>query len=130
MQREWDFERLSFVEGELSPLLVARSFTLAAGCERRYEHSEWADAIVVVHQGEIELECLAGTCARFGTGAVLCFDSLPLRTLRNGGRGPALLIAVSRRAGASLSTSRSAMRAAAPGASATDESRPSAASHQ
>ena len=81
------------------PRFVARTVTIAAGCERRYERSEWADAIVVVQTGEIELECLGGTCSRFGTGAVLCFDSLPLRTLRNAGREPAVLIAVSRRTG-------------------------------
>ena len=46
--------------------------------------------------GEIELECLGGTRSRFGTGALLCFDSLPLRTLRNAGREPAHLIALSR----------------------------------
>ena len=69
---------------------------LAAGCERRYERSEWADAIVLVERGEIELECLGGTRSRFATGALLCFDSLPLRTLRNAGGEAALLFAVAR----------------------------------
>ena len=49
-----------------------------------------------MQQGEIELECLGGTRSCFGAGALLCFDSLPLRTLRNAGGEPALLIAVSR----------------------------------
>jgi hypothetical protein len=99
MEREGDDQRLPFAEREPSPRFVARTVSFAPGCERRYARNEWADAIVVVQQGEIELVCLAGTCARFGAGAVLCFDSLPLRAVRNGGRGPALLIAVSRRPG-------------------------------
>jgi hypothetical protein len=84
---------------ELPPLFVARSVTVAAGCERPYELSEWADAIVLVQEGAIELECLGGTRSCFGTGALLCFDSLPLRTLRAAGGEPALLIAVSRLSG-------------------------------
>jgi hypothetical protein len=94
---------------ELPPYFVTHSVSLAPGCERRFEPGEWADAIVVVEQGEIELECLGGTCSRFATGSLLCFESLPLRTLRNAGSEPALLIAVSRR---------------------SDESSPGAASHE
>ena len=90
------FTATSLGHSDAPPHLVVRSVTLAAGCERPYEQSEWADAIVLVQQGEIELECLGGTRSCFGTGALLCFDSLPLRTLRNAGGEPALLIAVSR----------------------------------
>ena len=93
----------------MPPLFVTRTVTVAPGCERPFEPREWAGAIVVVEQGAIELECLGGTCSRFAAGAVLCFESLPLRTLRNAGREPALLIAVSRR---------------------TDEASPGAASHE
>jgi hypothetical protein len=81
---------------DLPRLFLARSVTVAAGCELPYEHGDWADAIVLVQQGEIELECLGGTRSCFGAGALLCFDSLPLRTLRNASGEPALLIAVSR----------------------------------
>jgi hypothetical protein len=80
----------------LPPLFVVRRVLVGPGRERLYEHGEWADAIVLVQAGEIELECVGGTRSRFGTGALLCFDSLPLRTLRNAGREPALLIALSR----------------------------------
>ncbi|MBA2533395.1 MAG: hypothetical protein H0V21_00120 [Rubrobacter sp.] len=54
-------------------------------------------ALVVVERGEIELECERGTRRRFGRGSVLWVSGLPLRALRNSGRGPALLVAVSRR---------------------------------
>ena len=98
MHEDRDDEPLSFVERRLPEGFAARTFTIAAGCERGYEQREWADSIIVVEEGVIELECLGGTRSRFAAGAVLCFDSLPLRTLRNTGREPALLSAVSRRA--------------------------------
>ena len=92
----------------LPPLFVVRRVMVGPGRERLYEHGEWADAIVLVRAGEIELECLGGTRSRFGTGSLLCFDSLPLRTLRNAGREPALLIALSRFSAADESSLRAA----------------------
>jgi hypothetical protein len=56
----------------------------------------WRDAIVFVETGEIELECCAGECRRFATGAVLCLAP-PLSMLRNCGADRARLIAISRR---------------------------------
>jgi hypothetical protein len=56
-------------------------------------HSEWAGALVVVETGPIELECLSGSRA---SGAVLFFDSLPLRTLRNRQWQPAVLSSLTR----------------------------------
>lgn len=61
-----------------------------------YEPSQWADALVVVEAGEIELECAGGARAVFGPGSVLFFDGLGLRTIRNVGRETVLLSAVSR----------------------------------
>jgi hypothetical protein len=81
---------------DLPPRFVARHVTVAAGGELPYERREWTDAIVLVRAGMIELECLGGTRRCFGSGALLCFDSLPLRTLRNAGDEPALLMALSR----------------------------------
>lgn len=54
------------------------------------------DAIVFVENGEVDLECVAGGRRRFTGGAVLCFPP-PVRLLRNCGREPARLIAISRR---------------------------------
>ncbi|HSF01554.1 MAG TPA: hypothetical protein VLA62_01000, partial [Solirubrobacterales bacterium] len=48
--------------------------------------------------GEIELECVRGSRHRFGRGDVLWLVGLPLRVLRCSGPGPAVLLAVSRRA--------------------------------
>ena len=56
----------------------------------------WRDAIAFVEEGEVELECVAGERPRFASGAVICFPP-PVRLLRNRGRRPARLIAISRR---------------------------------
>lgn len=77
---------------------VTRVVTVAAGCSRAYDASEWRDAIVVIECGEVELETAAGTCRSFGSGAILWLDGLPLRALNNRGTDPAVLVAVSRRA--------------------------------
>jgi hypothetical protein len=57
---------------------------------------EWRDALVVVGRGEVELEFAGGARRRFACGAVLCLARLSLRTLRNPGAEPALLVAVTR----------------------------------
>ena len=91
-----DSERLTFIGRKLPQGFAARHVAIDPGCERPYESTEWSDALVVVEAGELELECIGGTRARFDGGAVLFLDSLPLRTLRNCGRESLLLIAVSR----------------------------------
>jgi hypothetical protein len=91
-----DSERLSFTGRELPHGFAAHHVAIDPGCERPYESTEWSDALVVVEAGELELECIGGTRARFDGGAVLFLDSLPLKVLRNCGRKSLLLIAVSR----------------------------------
>jgi hypothetical protein len=74
-----------------------RILALAPGRERRYISAEWHDALVVVGRGEIELAGLTGGRRRFGRGAVLYLDGLPLRALQNRAAEPAVLVAVRRR---------------------------------
>lgn len=107
-------ESPSFARRRLSTRFDLQRVTIASGCELRYERSDWADAVVLLEEGELELECRGGTCARFRSGAVLVFDALPLRTLRNTGRVPVLLIGVSRRAD-SHATDESAARSTSHG---------------
>ena len=90
-------ERLSIAGRALPPAFVRREVTLAPGAERAYDAREWADALVVVERGEIELECHAGHLARFRHGDILWLTGLPLRVLRNNGAEPAVLVAVARR---------------------------------
>jgi hypothetical protein len=73
-----------------------RTVTVEAGSERSYDPAEWFDALVVVEQGEVELECRSGGSVRFMQGDVLWLTGLPLRALRNPGPDAAVLVAISR----------------------------------
>jgi hypothetical protein len=83
-------ERLSFLGKPLPGSFEIRVVVVAPGRER----------------GEIELECLGGTGWRFGRGDVLWLIGLPVRTLHNPGREPAVLAAVSRRRRGRAETTR------------------------
>ena len=73
-----------------------RSIELAPGEELLLDPSRWADAVVFVDGGELELECMHGARRSFARGAVLRLAP-PVRMLRNRGPGPVRLIAISRR---------------------------------
>lgn len=77
-------------------------------CERRvvvvppgaglpFDEDEWADALVLVARGAIELEGRGGLRRRLGRGAVLWLAGIPLRALHSCGPEPAVLVALSRR---------------------------------
>jgi hypothetical protein len=69
---------------------------VAPGHELGLEPGGLPDAIVVVEQGELELECRAGTCRLFAPGSMIPIARLPIAHLRNVGPGPLVLVAVSR----------------------------------
>jgi hypothetical protein len=73
-----------------------RRIVVAPGGERPYDESEWADALVVVEAGRLELESRSGNRCGFACGDVLWLIGLPLRVLRNRGAVPTVLVAVSR----------------------------------
>jgi hypothetical protein len=70
---------------------------LRAGQRRPTSAAEWADALVLVVRGTVEVECAAGGRRRLGTGTVVAPGWLPLVALRNPGDAPARLLAVRRR---------------------------------
>jgi len=74
-----------------------RVVELASDEELVVDASAWRDAIVFLESGEVELECCAGECRRFATGAVLCLRP-PVTVLRNCGADRARLVAITRRA--------------------------------
>jgi hypothetical protein len=88
---------LSFLDRPLPPAFELRTFVVAPGGERPYDGADWHDALVVVERGEIELAWSDRRRRRFARGAVLWLSDVPLRALRNRGREPAVLVAVSRR---------------------------------
>jgi hypothetical protein len=91
------FDGLAIAGRRLPPAFVRREIVIAPGDERPYDPEEWIDSLVVVKDGEIEVECDAGHLARFLRGDILWLTGLPLRVLRNRGAAPAVLVAVSRR---------------------------------
>ena len=90
-------ERLSFLDRRVPPQFQVRQIAVPPDAERTVQQGEWADALLVVERGRVEVECLDGARGSFGRGDVLCLRRLSLRLLRNRGRGPVLLIAISRR---------------------------------
>lgn len=76
----------------------ARTVELGPGQDLRIEAATWADEIVFLTSGEIEIECRSGAHRRFDTGAVICLSTLPLARVRSVGAEPARLLALSRRA--------------------------------
>jgi len=70
--------------------------TVPPGRTHEFVAAEWADALVVVEHGELEIECGSGGCARFPAGSVLTFAGLPIRYLHNRSTTPVVLSAVTR----------------------------------
>ena len=57
---------------------------------------EWADAIVVVEEGELELVGRQGGTLRIGVGGILWVSGVALRSLCNPGEVSTVLVAVRR----------------------------------
>jgi hypothetical protein len=77
-----------------------RMVVVAPGQRLAYDPAAWCDAVVVVEDGELEVEWLGGSRQRFLRGDVLCLSGLPLRALHSPGRAAVVLTVVSRRQGA------------------------------
>jgi hypothetical protein len=58
--------------------------------------SDLHGAIVLVEQGELELQCRRGTRRRFGHGSMITLARLPGSRIRSVGTGLLVLVAVSR----------------------------------
>jgi hypothetical protein len=71
-------------------------FRVAPGLELDVEPGGIPDAIMVVEQGELELECRSGTRRRFECGSMIPLGRLPAARFRSVGPGPLVLVAVSR----------------------------------
>lgn len=91
------FRPLSFLDRDLPAAFLLRVIVIAPGSEKAYEAAEWADSLVIVERGEIEVVCVGGATHPFRVGNILCPTALPLLALRNRTDLPAVLAAVSRR---------------------------------
>ena len=73
-----------------------RVYRAAPGRDLGLEPAPPTDAIAVVAQGELELQCRAGACRRFGRGSMIPLARLPVARLRSVGLRPLVLVAVAR----------------------------------
>jgi hypothetical protein len=85
--------------GAAGPRFERRVVVIAPGAARDYDAAEWRDAIVMVQRGEIEVEGRSGGRRRFGPGAVVWLDGLPLRAVHAVGAEAAALVSVRRSGG-------------------------------
>jgi hypothetical protein len=76
--------------------LRRRTVILPPGDVLDFVAADWADTLVVVERGELEIECRSGRRATFAADAVLTLVELPVRCLRNRGSEPLVLSAVTR----------------------------------
>ena len=82
--------------GPLRPGFTRRVFRIDVGLELGLELCRLPDAIVVVEEGELELECGSGTRRRFGPGSMIPIARVPVTHARSVGLGPLALVFVSR----------------------------------
>lgn len=80
----------------LPDLFVVSVVTLLPDEARRVDPGEWDDALVVVEQGNIEIEVTDGGRHTFERGAVLDLGGMSI-IMRNPGAGTAVVAAVRRR---------------------------------
>lgn len=73
-----------------------RTLVLQPGQAVAVNPAQWADTLVIVISGELELLCRSGRRARFASGAVLTLAGLPVRSLSNPRLEPLTLCTVSR----------------------------------
>ncbi len=73
--------------------------TIPPGSARLTRAPLWADALVVVQRGDVEVESAAGARETFHPGDVLCLEGVDVRLLRNPGPAEAELVSIRRSGG-------------------------------
>lgn len=81
------------------PRFRRRVVTIPPEATVPFVDAEWADAIVTVERGDVDLCCARGGRRRFTAGAILVLTGLGLRELHNAGVNDVVLVAFSRRPG-------------------------------
>jgi len=85
---------LPFVHGPPPPSIERRTVTVEPHASLAYDSDHWTDALVLLTEGNLQLEDLSGREWHLGRGSVLCLAELPLRRLHNPGLATAALIVV------------------------------------
>lgn len=91
-----DEDALPLPTGPPGPRFRRRVVTILPRTSIPFVAADWADAIVTIESGEIDLCCTRGGRRRFTQGAVLFLEGLSLRELQNPGPRDVVLVALSR----------------------------------
>jgi hypothetical protein len=91
-----DTDRISFLGARCPENFQLRTLILQPGDAIDCRRPDWADTLVLVERGELEIESSGGARAWFQEGAVLMFAGLALRRLGNSSGEPLVLSALSR----------------------------------
>jgi len=84
------------VRDDLPPTFHRWRVTIPPGSARPTRAQDWSGVLVLVEQGSLEVECMAGGRQTFRQGDMLALGWLPLRTLHNPGPSAAVLVATRR----------------------------------
>ena len=85
---------------DIGPLTVGFErwrMIIPPGTDRRTSADAWADALVIVEHGTVEVVCHDGGRQAFGRGSILCLSWVTVECLRNAGPGDAVIAAVRRK---------------------------------
>lgn len=88
--------RAAVLRPDLPPAFERWQVLLEPGEERLTDAAEWADAVVLIERGVIEVHCRAGGWLGFRAGDIMALSCLPLRAIRNPAERSAKLVAVRR----------------------------------
>lgn len=88
---------LSFLDRRSSAAFEISQLIILPGSQAEFGAGAWQGSLVVVEQGEIEVEGMHGTHRCFGAGAVVCLEGIAIRALRNRGSVVTVLSKVTRR---------------------------------
>ena len=87
---------IAFLGSPLPRWVNRTAVTIEPGGTRPYAEAEWLDALVIVEQGEVVLECTRSGFTTFRAGDVLWLVDVPIRRMHNHGNEPAVIVAISR----------------------------------
>ena len=91
-----DTEHVSFLSRRVPGSFELRVLVLPAGDRRVYRPADWHDTIIVIEQGELELECKNEVRIYFGRGDSLFLSYLEVIAMHSCGPEPLVLTAVNR----------------------------------
>ncbi len=91
-----DADFLSFLGDRHHRDVRVRRLILEPGDAIDFRSADWADVLVIVERGRLQLECNSGAHAVFEPGAVLVLTLPELRRLRSVGTAALVVTAVSR----------------------------------